>query len=301
MKPLLIEIPKKEEASFQVKDYQNPYFHNPIHFHVALELTLILKGEGTRYVGDHIDSFIEGDLVLIGSNLPHQWRSDFQTISSKTNISNTNNINAKAIVVHFDENCFGTGFFKINESNHIQELFKKAKRGLKIEGKTRASVTGSLHNILISDGFERVKILIDILDILANSNELTSLADISYRIRNKTSEVKKLDKIYEYILSNLTRKITLSEIASEFHMSRTGFCRYFKTHTQKTFSRFVLESRISHACKLLHENKLSISEISYDCGFNNLSFFNREFKTIKGTTPLKYRKEFQQNYSPNTK
>lgn len=295
MRPLLIEIPKKEETSFQVKDYQNPYFHNPIHFHVALELTLIIKGEGTRYVGDHIDSFMEGDLVLIGSNLPHQWRSDFQTISSKTN-----NINAKAIVVHFHENCFGKDFFKINESDHIQELFKKAKRGLIIEGKTRASITGSLHNILINDGFDRVKILIDILDVLANSDEMIPLADISYRIRNKNSEVKKLDNIYEYILSNLTRKITLSEIASEFHMSRTGFCRYFKTHTQKTFSRFVLESRISHACKLLHENKLSISEISYDCGFNNLSFFNREFKIIKGTTPLKYRKEFQKNYSPST-
>ncbi len=284
MKPLYIKVPKKSEASFEVKDYRNVYFHNPIHFHEALELTLILKGKGTRFVGDHIDNFAEGDLVLIGSNLPHQWRSDLphNTMESSKNV--------RAIVVHFNENCFGDSFFKTPELLKISKLLTNARRGLKVEGETHPEVSHLMHLLLKSKGFQRVSILLNLLDILAESEYLCPLASVSYEIRNKSSAPRIMDEIYEFIFENITNTITLTEISARFNMSRSSFCRYFKTHTQKTFTRFVLEARISVACRMLHENKLNISQIAFDCGFNNLSFFNREFKKTKGVTPLHYRK-----------
>ena len=288
MKPLLIETTKKTESSFEVLDYKRPYFHNPIHYHSTIELTLIIQGEGTRIAGDHIEFFQNDDLILLGANLPHQWKDDLKKMSTLPLP------NSKAIVIHFNENCLGEEFFKTPESLKIQLLLQKAKRGLKISGKTHQLISKQMHLLLDQTGFTKILTLLKILNVLSESQDLTPLASISYRIKNKESEIEKLDKIYEYVLDNLHRKITLSEMATKFYMSRTGFCRYFKTHTQKTFSRFVLEARISIACNLLQKNVLSVSQVAYESGFNQLSFFNREFKFLKGTTPLKYRKKILQ-------
>jgi len=285
MKPHLIEVPERSEYSFQVLDYNRPYFHNPIHFHSALELTLITGGEGTRFVGDSIENFFEGDLVLLGSNLPHQWRNTIAPKSLKPKTRST------AIVVHFKENCFGHTFFLKPEAQKIHELLQDAKRGLKIYGNLRLEISNKMKGLINKNGFQRTLAFLEILHLISNSNQKEPLSSISYRIQNKDSKIEKLDAIHEYIFQNLTVKVSLSEISSKFHMSRTGFCRYFKMHTQKTFSRFVLEARISMACQLLHENKLNITQIAYESGFNTVSFFCREFKKIKGTTPLDYKKQ----------
>jgi len=291
MKSYLIEVPKKAEVSFQVLDYSKPYFHNPIHYHSALELTLITSGEGTRFVGDSIESFFEGDLVLLGSNLPHQWKNNMQHHEIKAKSD------SKAIVIHFQEDCFGREFFLKNEAQKILTLLQNAKRGLKITGETKLKIVKKMHTMLKEKGFQRTLTLLQMLDIISNSIDLIPLASYTYRILNKNSEIEKLDDIYEYVLNNITSKITLSDISSKFHMSRTGFCRYFKRHTQKTFSKFVLEARISMACQMLHDTKLNMSQIAYESGFNQLSFFSREFKNIKGITPLKYRNQIQHNIS----
>lgn len=280
MKPVLIEIPKKTETSFQVTNYEKPYFHNPVHFHSSLELTLIIQGRGTRITGDHIEYFREGDLILLGSNLPHQWK-DYHREKP---------LFSKAIVVHFKKDCLGADFFQKPESYLIKDLINRSNRGLKITGETKNLVCAKLQLLLTQSAFDRVLTLLHILNLLSKSEETKPLAGVSYRITNKTSEIEKLDKIYAYILDNSSRKIGLSEIASAFNMSRTGFCRYFKSHTQKTFSKFVMELRISNSCQLLNENKLGVSQIAYECGFNQVSFFNREFKKSTGTTPLQYRK-----------
>src|SRR5680860_537229 len=287
MKPLLIEIPKRPETSFQVIDYERPYFHNPIHFHSYFELTLILQGQGIRITGDHVNGFEEGDLVLIGSNLPHQWKN-----SPKSSVNGPTSI-AKAIVVHFQKSCFGEDFFHAPELSKIHKLLEFAKRGLKIKGKTHRRICVHLKVLLHQSGVQKIQTFLSILDILSYSNDIVPLVSNSYIIANRKSEIEKLDEVYDYVLENLNRKIPLSEMAAKFHMSRTGFCRYFKTRTQKTFSRFVLETRIGIACKLLHHSNFNIAQIAYESGFNSPSFFNKEFKHIKGMTPLQYKRQIR--------
>lgn len=288
MKPLLIETPKESKYLFEVIDYERPYFHNPVHFHAALELTLIIQGSGTRIVGDSIDCFEEGDLVLLGSNLPHQWKNEGSNPMES-------NQNCKAIVIHFKENCFGPDFFKCAETHKINLLLENAKRGLKVCGHTHGKIRRLMFLLLKQTGFKKVLTFLDILYILSSSTDLEPLTGISYKIAAKETEIKKLDEVYSHILKNLTERITLEDMAQKFNMSRTGFCRYFRIHTQKTFSRFVLEARIGLACKLLSQSRLNVAQVAYESGFNQLTHFNREFKSHKGITPFQYRKKMLQS------
>ena len=288
MKPLLIETPKESKHLFEVIDYDRPYFHNPVHFHASLELTLIIRGAGTRIVGDNVNYFKEDDLVLLGPNLPHQWKNEKNSLTRL-------NSNCKAIVVHFKEDCFGPGFLESPDTYKIGLLLQNAKRGLKISGNTHFEICRRMQLLLKQVGFKRVLTFLEILYILSYSTDIEPLTSMSYKIDIKKSEIKKLDEVYSYIIENLPYKITLSDLAYRFNMSKTGFCRYFKTHTQKTFSKFVLEARIGLACKLLSENKLNVAQVAYESGFNQLTHFNREFKRHKGITPLRYRKKMLQS------
>lgn len=285
MKPILRKIDTSHDYSFSVREDIAPYLYNHWHFHPEIELTYIRKGRGMRLVGDSMESFSDGDLILIGDNLPHYWRSDplyFQNCST---------IHVEAIAIHFMKDFWGVPFLNLPEMKDIRDLMLKAGRGIKIMGETRSRIIPIMERMLQAGSAERIALLINMLNILSLSKTYRLLSSIGFGNAYDLIETGNINAIYNYTFDNFQNRISIEEISAVANVSPNSFCRYFKTRTNKTYWQFLLEVRIGYACKLLIENKMNISQICYSCGFNNLSNFNRQFKRITNRTPSKYLKE----------
>jgi len=284
MKPILQKTPIFLDSSIAVQEFQAPYFYVPWHFHPEYELVLVLESEGKRFIGDNIKNFGSGDLVLIGPNLPHWYRSD------ASYYENNNKLRACSIVIFFTENFLGEIFLSLPEAIHIKETLQQSVLGLEIYGDTRKQISQMMIKILDSKGMDKLLSFLSILNILAKSNEFFSLSVAGpSNIREKDFE--SINRVYEYITKNFKKHISLNEISSVVNLSASTFCRFFKKRTRKTFKFFLNEIRIGHACKLLIEKESSIGEICFASGFNNISYFNRQFKAIKKTTPYLFKQE----------
>ena len=169
---------------------------------------------------------------------------------------------------------------------------EKAKQGIKITGHTKILIKELMGKLSEAKGLERITSLLTILEKMANSKEKQYICPVYHQVKIEESEANRLNKVFQHVSDNFQRKITLSEIASVANLSAKAFCRYFKSKTRKTFYDFLLEVRVAHACNLLLEKDMSINEVCYDCGFNNLSNFNRYFKKIMDKTPTNYKREF---------
>jgi AraC-like DNA-binding protein len=288
MKALVQKSPIPESKAFVVKDLVAPHFDPVWHFHPEYQLFVVLEGRGTRFVGDNIKPFKEGDMVFTGPNLPHFWRNDQAYFDRK------NHLSTRGIVIYFQENFLGDAILKKEEMEKIHQLFLKSGYGLEIRGQTNQQVTRLMHELLSLNGVASLIGLLEILDILAHSTECDPIAHSGYINQYKENEKDRMGKVYEYVTKHFNQKITLEEVAALANMTPTSFSRYFKSRVNKSFSEFLGEIRIDHACKLLHEEQINISQIGYECGFPTLSNFNKQFKEITGKTPLKYRKEYLQ-------
>jgi AraC-like DNA-binding protein len=263
-----------------------PYFFNKWHYHSEIELIYIVRGEGTQFIGDNISRFSQGDILLIGSNLPHYWRCDDKYFQDVPDLF------AEANVAHFMQHFWGEDFLDLPENIEIKSLLKKAQRGISIDAATAEKIKPYLERIMTFSGAMRIALLLQILDIISCSEDLTLLSSATFHTNYNQSETERLNDIYNYTMNNFKDKISLEEIASTACLSVNSFCRYFKSQTKKTFSQFLMEIRIGHACKLLIENKLTVSKICIESGFNNFSNFNRYFKLVTKQSPLEYRKTF---------
>jgi len=274
------------EDSFIVKEAFEPHFFPHWHFHPELELFLVLDGAGTRFVGDAIEPFFEGDLVFVGSNLPHLWRSDAGYFQK------TSTVKTHSIVIYFNADFLGADFFEKKETRHITQLFTIAsQRGLKIKGSTQERITQKLKLLLqLKTGFKKMLLLIEILDEISTSKLCTPIASTGYSNTIKPDEADRMRQIHEYVLKHFQEKISLTEVAGLIGMAPTAFSRYFRTIAHKTFSQFLIEIRIGHACKLLTSKEQSIAQIAYDSGFETLSNFNEQFKRMTSMKPLEYHK-----------
>lgn len=286
MKPLLLKVSADPAHSFSVRHDVQPDINNRWHCHPELELIYFIKGSGTQFIGDSIKQFQPGDMVLVGSNLPHYWRFDDVYFGDGGETQS-----ADTIVVHFNENFWGDQFLQLPENKLIKVLLERSKRGLQITGKTKEALAGILSTMLKTDGAERIILLLSALNILAGSS-LSFLTSIGFKYDHNDSESDRLNNIYEYSMRNFRKKIYLEEIAEVAGVSANSFCRYFKSKTRKTYSQFVIEIKVGYACKLLIENKLNIKQLCYDSGFNNFSTFHKHFKQVTGKSPLMYQKEF---------
>jgi AraC-like DNA-binding protein len=289
MKPHLLKIHLTPEHSFCVRYDVVPYFYNKWHFHPEFELVHILKGSGQQFIGDNVHIFKTGDMILLGSNLPHLWRSDEKFFASENS-----ELNVEAIVIHFLPDCFGKDFFSLPENQAIASLLVRSQQGVRIKDETRLGVNELSRELLVAKGTERIVLLLRMLNMIANSKQTKTVCNKGLIFKNDPHESERFNTIYQYILNNYSKTITLQEIAGIAHMSPHSFCRYFKSRIKKTFSRTLMEVRIGNACKLLAETHRSISDICYTCGYNNLSNFNRHFKTITGKTPVEHRKYYQE-------
>jgi AraC-like DNA-binding protein len=287
MEILFEQLPKDSEYQINCLEVEVPCLDVPWHFHPETEIIYIEKSTGSRFVGDHSGSFGEGDIGLIGSNLPHVWKSD--PIYQK----NIPGLMARILVVHFNDEIFKGVISKLPEMEGINFLLQKSQLGVTFFGSARAHIEVQMKAIIRARGIEKFTRLIEILDFMSKTKEKQVLASAGYTKIRKSDDFDRFNKAHRYMIDHFQQNISLEKVSGIVGMTPTSFCRYFKKHTKKSFLSVLHEIRIGHACKLLMESKLNISGISYECGFNNLSNFNSQFKRIKGVSPSHYIKNRQ--------
>lgn len=274
--------PLAPEDSFQVFDRVKDDFDFPIHFHPEYELNFISNGKGVRrIVGDSMEEIDDIELVLVGPNIEHGW--ELYNCTSKS-------INEITIQFHndlFDDKMLARRIFK-----PIKDMFDRSNYGIVFSKKISLELKERIKAISKIDSIDYLMELISILQDLANSRNQRLLS--TYSSQNKVFENSdKIKKVYEYIQENFNRRITLSEISELINISPVSFNRFIKKRTGKTFVDYTNDTRISYATRWLIETELSISEISFKCGFNNITNFNRVFKKSKNSTPSEYREKFE--------
>ena len=282
MKASFKQLGSATDSSFLFGQFAYSYFDVPYHFHPEFELTLILKSEGKRFVGNQVSDFQEGDLVLLGPNLPHCWKND--------GIGPENS--SRSIVAHFKEDFLGDSFFNNPETHAIKTLLDKAKSGVLITGKTRNRVAREMIFLLTVPPFQKLLGLLDLLNTIATSQDYEIIDNQSDKYDLSAIDLDRINKVYAYVIEHYTQDVHLETAAHLANMTETAFCRYFKKITQKTFLDLVTEFRIKHACNLLTTTDKQVAEVCFESGFGNISHFNKQFKSLMNESPLNYRKMF---------
>jgi AraC-like DNA-binding protein len=277
------QLNETAECSFLYRRFIQARLDAPFHFHPELELTLILEGSGRRLVGRQVSNFEAGDLVLLGPNLPHTWSGNDPTTPHEM---------SRSIVIQFKEHFAGEQFWHIPEMAAIRTLFQRAQSGLLIKGKTRDKVARNMVSGIQNTPFEKMLQLVDTLHCIATSDE-TELIDHHFTNYLPSGvESERFQKVYSYLMEHYREDISLEKIAAIANLTPTSFCRFFKKITRKTFVDALTEFRLKHACQLLSSSENSISDICFESGFGNISYFNEEFKKSLGRSPMRYRKMF---------
>ena len=277
MKVYPFKIPKPENNALIYQEDIELVFYDKLHQHDEIQISFIEKGNGTLLIGDSISSYTENDIIIIGSNLPHAFKSD----TSST-------IESKMLSLFFTETSFGTSFFELDEFTELKKFFKKSLQGIRINNNKKA-IIDYFQKLKNSSKLERFILLLQILK-LVSENEIETISNFVYHKSYSDIEGKKMRDVFEYTIENYNQTISLEDIANVANMTKNAFCKYFKKRTNKTYVSFLSELRIENACKLLKsKEEFSIAEIAYQVGFNNISNFNRKFKEVKKVTPLKYR------------
>lgn len=271
---------------FVVRHLEEKHFDPVWHAHSEYQLFVVLEGTGTRFIGDSIKSFGPGELILTGPHLPHVWRSD-EAYFHKNSSSK-----ASGIVIYFNENFLGDHLLEKEEMLLLKKLFIKSMRGLEFYGAKKLRVVKLIKELTMLQGIRSVIHLLHILEILADTKEYHYISSKAYDDTFDQHEADRLNKVYEYVFKNFKRKISLEDLAGLLYLTPTSFSRYFTMKNNKSFSRFISEIRVKHACKMLVETDAPISQICYECGFNTLSNFNKQFKEIMLKKPTQYKKEF---------
>lgn len=286
MKPSFEQITTGIENSISVVELNLNRFDGPYHFHPEIELTFIRNSSGKRFVGANISDYEPDDLVLLGENIPHCWQS--------MNESSTDN--AQAVVIQFRSNFAGDTFLKLPELKKIQELILKSEAGIIIQGETKSKIISKIIQCLTADKLHRILILIEILDLISNSEEI-KLIDQPLTWHNTLSDdTERFQNVFSFLIQNYQQDISLKTVAGIANMTPNAFCRYFKNVARKTFVEILRELRINGACQLLRNTAKPINDICFESGFGNISYFNKTFKEATGYTPLHYRKTFKLDY-----
>lgn len=278
------EIPLSQ--IFVIRHLQEKHFDPIWHAHSEYQLFVVLEGTGTRFIGDSIKAFKPGELVFTGPHLPHLWRSDEAYFIRK------NNLKTNGIVIYFNEHFLGDHMMEKAEMVVLHKLFARALRGLEFRGRPKEQIISMMQELTTMQGLQGVIQLLSILSIMADTKEYDYISSKAFKTENNPSETDRMNGVYDYVLKNFRRKILLEEIAGLLHMTPTSFSRYFTIKNNKPFSKFVSEIRIKHACKLLTETDDPVSHICYECGFNTLSNFNKQFKEFVQKKPAEYKKAF---------
>lgn len=287
MKPSYEKLPVGPDRSFQVKHFTVPYFDSPFHFHPEYELTYIVRGSGQRFVGDNVSTFSAGDLVLLGPDLPHFWKSSSEYYEENSALQ------CEAVVVHFSQLLATSIFNVLPEFESIKALIAPATSGLFFDIKKHSEISTlmlTLHNNLPSDQLIN---FFQLLNLLTQVPTPTRLAGTSFQLSADSAENERMRRILEYTMLHFHETITLKEIAAVAHLSEAAFCRYFKKRCSKSYFSYLNELRVSHAKQLIGASWMSIGQVALESGYSNLSHFHRQFHRQTGVSPLRYRQHYQ--------
>jgi len=288
VKALFENIPSESGSSFAYRVFRWTHFPFNWHFHPEIELTLIVRGTGQRFVGDNISAFKEGDLVLLGPDLPHTWMS--QPDKRRT---------SQSVVIQFRREFLGQSFFDgAREMSSVARLLDRSARGICFVGPTRDRIARVMEQMEELSPLRRLIKLLESLDELARAQTTTTLSSEGFRPTLKLHEQKRIDAVSIFLNRQFVRPIDLAEAAEVARLSPRAFTRFFRRATGKTFTDYVNELRVGRACQLMLQSDKNISTIAYDAGFGNLSNFNRRFIRIKGVNPRHFRRSYQPKSQP---
>ncbi len=282
-KPAFEAIAPSFGHSFTYQKFNERSENKPLgwHYHPELELVYINGGSGKRQIGSHVSYFMDGDLILIGSNLPHCGFTDKLTG------------NKSETLIQMKADFLGSDFFDIPEMKNIHKLFEVAKGGIAFSGKTKKKVGEKMEILEYQTDFQRLLSILNILNILATSEDVKVLNAEGFSMETEVKDNDRINMVFNHVKANFKEDISLDEISDLVSMTVPSFCRYFKKITNKTFTQFVNEYRLVHASKLLAEQPMSITEVCYESGFNNFSHFNKSFKAFTGQNPSEYRNQLK--------
>ena len=287
MKPISAKIFEHQNSHtlFILREVNLPYFSTDFHFHQECQMVYIVESEGKRIIGDSVEHFESNELVFLGSNTPHVWHNDQQYFKQ------VEPLNARSIALYFNPSELSQHLSAFGDIKKLISMLTMAERGMKFYGVTKSKLAELLVIMLQQKGLPLIINLLRILDIMMNTTEYELLASAGYTNNYQSKDNERMDRVFKYVFNNFKDEIPLSAIATIAGMNVQAFCRYFKSRTQKSFTQFVNEIRIGHACKLLSNPQETVIQIAFSCGFNTISNFNRFFKEIKGITPREYRKQ----------
>jgi len=277
MKVLPFKIPKSETTALYIQEDRGVAFYGKLHQHEEIQISLVIKGTGTFIIGDCVGDFSPNSIFVIGENLPHVFKSDEPDDE------------VHMITVFFTKRSFGIQFFDLPLFQNVQQLFSDAQLGIRVQSDIEV-LASKIVAVNVKDKLGQFIQFLEVLQLLTLSRYKT-LSSLINRKKYAGLEGKRMRDIFQHSMTNFHKTIELKEIASIANMTPNAFCRYFKQRTNKTYVNFLIDIRIGNACKLLRsDNEMSVTEICYKSGFNNLANFNRKFKALKGVTPTEFRK-----------
>lgn len=252
------------------------------HYHPEVEIMYLSRGKATGLIGDTFKEFKDGDLVLLGSNLPHvlQENNEYKRLCPRTKPFGT--------IIQFTPSFLGEDFLLKPEFRHIDQLLKRANRGIHFSNTFVKKVSAELLQMNTATDTQKILMLLSILCTMADSRQYNYLTNQDYYFDYSQDE-ERMRKVNEYVYHYFPNKITIAQVAAVANMTETAFCRYFKSRTLKPFTRFLNEVRIAYSCKLLQKKNYNVSDACFESGFNSLSYFNRQFKIIMKLSPKEYR------------
>ncbi len=273
--------PLTDEDFFIVLNNFHAKFDFPVHYHPEYELNFVFNSSGKRVVGDSIQEYSDMDMVLIGPNTPHAWSGD------------NDHDDVRVITIQFQKSILSDATLNRKLMTPIKELLYKSYRGIEFSKETIESFRTRLVGLCDKSGFDSFLELLSILYDLSISRNQKLLSSSSYVNKYENSKSRRIKKVTDYIHENYTSQVKLKEVADLVNMSETAFSHFFKKRTQRSFSDFLHDVRVGNATRLITGSEKSMAEIGYECGFNNLSNFNRIFKKKKGCTPSEFKKNQQ--------
>ncbi|MBL7851902.1 MAG: helix-turn-helix domain-containing protein [Cyclobacteriaceae bacterium] len=272
-------VPQTTPEIVRVQVDEVPYFYDQLHQHPEIQIMWIERGQGTLVAGDFVGRFQPGEVYVIGGGQPHVFRCDPEYYRGRQLV--------RSISLYFSEKYFGQELWNAEDLRAVRELSEASRRGLMVPAEAATPHAACIGKIASTTGLARLVAFFELLHLLTITQELRKLSLAPGRLLE--NEEGRMNKILGFTFRESRRRIYLEEVARLANLSVEAFCRYFKVHTRKTYVSFLNEVRVSHACRLLIQGNLSVEQICYETGFNNVSNFNRIFKRVIGKTPLAYR------------
>lgn len=272
-----------ENTTFSIRHDQKPQNHNIWHHHDELEFIQINRGSGTCFVGDCIQKFTSGDILLIGSNTPHYWLFDDEYFRDESPLI------ADIRVIHFTPDFCGFTFLQLAETRHLRTVYESAKQGLLFPSAGSPYLELFFDTILSKPPFQQLTSLLEALDYIYNAQSYKLLSSPDYVNLHNNDDNQRMNRVLEYIRLHYRSAIKLQDVAQEAGLTTNSFCRYFKQKTGKTLIQFIHELRIAYACKLLQNNRLPIKAVCFESGYQNFVSFHKSFKQIMGMSPKSYK------------